>query len=78
MSESATTATDTDSDTLIYSLSGTALSGTDSGFFTVASGGQIRIKSGAIFNHEAQSSYAVTLHVRDNKDAAGGHQRHKR
>ena len=63
---SATTATDTDNDTLTYTLSGT-----DSGSFTVDSNGQIKTKSGVTYNFESKSSYSVTLHVRDNKDAAG-------
>ena len=60
-------ASDTDGDTLTYTLSGT-----DSGFFTVASGGQIKTKSGVTYNFELKSSYSVTLNVHDNKDVAGG------
>ncbi len=60
-----TEATDADSDTLTYTLSGT-----DSGSFIVDSVGQI--KTAAIFDHESKSSYAVTLNVSDGKDAAGG------
>ena len=64
---SATTATDTDNDTLTYSLSGT-----DSGSFTVDSNGQIKTKSGVTYDFESKSTYSVTLNVHDNKDAAGG------
>ena len=35
------------------------------------SNGQIKTKSGVTYNFESKSTYSVTLHVRDNKDAAG-------
>ena len=62
-----TTASDSDNDTLTYTLSGA-----DSGSFTVDSNGQISTKSGVTYNYETKITYSVTLNVRDNKDAAGG------
>ncbi|MYB21710.1 MAG: hypothetical protein F4Y29_04160 [Chloroflexi bacterium] len=59
--------TDDDGDSLHYSLSGT-----DASSFTIVStSGQIQTKSGITYNYESKSSYSVTVHVRDNKDAAG-------
>ena len=63
------TATDGDSDTLTYSLSGT-----DAARFEIDSDGQIKVKTGSThtFNFEAtKKSYSVTVNVRDSKDAAG-------
>ena len=63
------TATDGDSDTLTYSLTGT-----DAGSFEIDSNGQLKTKSGVThnFNFEAtKKSYSVTVNVRDSKDAAG-------
>ena len=64
------TATDGDSDTLTYSLSGT-----DAARFEIdSSSGQIKVKTGSThtFNFEAtKNSYSVTVNVRDSKDAAG-------
>ena len=62
-------ATDGDSDTLTYSLSGT-----DAARFEIDSDGQIKVKTGSMhtFNFEAtKKSYSVTVKVRDSKDAAG-------
>ena len=64
------TATDGDSDTLTYSLTGT-----DAASFEIdSSSGQISTKTGVThsFNFEAsKNSYSVTVNVRDSKDAAG-------
>ena len=62
------TATDDDSDTLEYSLTGT-----DIGSFEIDANGQIKTKSGVThdFNFEAtKNSYTVTVQVSDKKDAA--------
>ena len=62
-------ATDGDSDTLTYSLSGA-----DAARFEIDSTGQLKTKTGAThnFNFEAtKNSYSVTVNVRDSKDAAG-------
>ena len=54
-------------DTLTYSLSGA-----DASSFTFdSSTGQIKTKAGVTYNHEAKSSYSVSVSVRDSKDAAG-------
>ena len=63
------TATDSDGDTLTYSLTGT-----DAGSFELDSNGQLKTKTGVThdFNFEAsKKSYSVTVNVRDSKDAAG-------
>ena len=58
-------ATDTDGDTMTYSLSGTAAS-----FFNLdASTGQISTRDA--LDYETRSSYTVTVLVRDGKDADG-------
>ena len=63
----AVSATDSDGDTLTYSL----LAGTDASSFTLlASSGQLRTK-GAL-NHEVKSSYTVTVRVNDGKNSSGG------
>ena len=62
-------ATDSDSDTLTYSLTGT-----DAARFEIDSNGQIKVKTGSThtFNFEStKKSYSVTVNVRDSKDAAG-------
>ena len=62
-------ATDGDSDTLTYSLSGA-----DAARFEIDSSGQIKVKTGSThtFNFESsKKSYSVTVNVRDSKDAAG-------
>ena len=62
-------ATDGDSDTLTYSLTGT-----DAARFEIDSSGQIKVKTGSThtFNFESsKKSYSVTVNVRDSKDAAG-------
>ncbi len=59
-------ATDADSDTLTYSLTG----GTDKDSFTIgASTGQISTASTLSLDYEDTSSYSVTVGVRDSKDA---------
>ena len=65
---SAVAATDPDDDALTYTLTGT-----DAGLFTIDSGtGQIRVGSGLELNFEgAVRSYALTVHVSDEKDSAG-------
>ena len=63
------TATDGDSDTLIYSLTGT-----DAARFEIDSSGQIKVKTGSTHTFDFESSkksYSVTVNVRDSKDAAG-------
>ena len=67
-----TAATDSDSDTLTYSLIGT-----DASKFEVDSNGQIKTKStgsAQSFNFEntSNNSFSVTVRVHDGKDAAGG------
>ena len=63
----AVAATDDDSDTLHYWLTGTNASS-----FTVDSGtGQIKTKDGITYNFENREFYDVSVNVRDNKDAAG-------
>ena len=58
-------ATDPDSDTVAYSLSGT-----DAVSFAIdTSTGQL--KTSALLNYEAESSYSVTVGVTDGKDAQG-------
>ncbi len=64
---SAVSATDGNDDTLTYSLSG----GDASSFTIVSTSGQIQTKSGVTYNFENDSSYSVTVNVRDNKDSAG-------
>ena len=56
------TATDVDAgNTLTYSLEGT-----DSGSFTIVpASGQIQTKAGVTYDHEAKSSYSVTVKVND-------------
>ena len=60
-------ATDVDQvDTLFYSLGGT-----DAGSFSIGStNGQLRTKSGIVYDHEARSSYRVTVTVSDGQDSA--------
>ena len=67
-----TAATDSDSDTLTYSLTGT-----DASKFEVGSNGQIKTKStGSVqnfnFENASNNSFSVTVQVHDGKDAAGG------
>ena len=63
----AVSTTDSDGDALHYTLSGTNASS-----FTIDdSNGQIKTKSGVTYDFEVTSSYSVTVHVRDNRDAAG-------
>ena len=63
----AFTATDQDGDTLYYSLSGT-----DAASFDIGEGtGQIAVRSGKVPDHEAKSSYSVTVNVTDKKKADG-------
>ena len=73
-----TAATDSDSDTLTYSLTGT-----DAGKFEVDSNGQIMTKttgSTQTFNFEdaSNNSFSVTVQVHDGKDAAGGNEHGRR
>ncbi len=60
-------ATDVDlGDTLFYSLGGT-----DAGSFDISlTSGQLRTKSGVVYDHEARSSYPVTVTVSDGEDTA--------
>ena len=57
-------ATDTDNDTLTYSLGGT-----DAASFTLTTTGQLRTQ--AALNYEAKPRYTVTISVRDGKNADG-------
>ena len=62
-------ATDGDSDTLTYSLTGA-----DAARFEIDSSGQIKVKTGSTHTFDFEStkkSYSVTVNVRDSKDAAG-------
>ena len=62
-------ATDSDNDTLTYSLSGT-----DAGSFEIDSNGQLKTKTGVTHNFDFESTkkaYDVTVSVHDGKDAAG-------
>ncbi len=65
---SAVTATDTESDTLTYSLSGT-----DASSFTIDSAtGQVKVGSGTTLDFESSTtSYSVTVGVSDLKDSSG-------
>ena len=57
------TATDADSDTLTYTLSGT-----DAGSFNIAqSTGQLSTKSGVTYDFETKSTYSVTVEVSDGR-----------
>ena len=58
-------ATDSDADTLTYSLTG------NTRFNINASTGQIRTASGQSWNYEGTGNFQVTVTVRDSKDAAG-------
>ena len=63
------TATDSDGDTLTYTLTGT-----DAGSFEIDSSGQLKTKTGVTHNFDFEAtkkSYTVTVNVRDSKDAAG-------
>ncbi len=62
-------ATDPDTLTPVYSDLTYTLAGTDAGFFTIDDSGQLRTQ--AALDHEAKSSYQVTVSVHDGKDAAG-------
>ena len=64
-----TAATDSDDDTLIYTLTGT-----DAGSFEIDSNGQLKTRTGIShnFNFEAaKNSYSVTVRVHDGKDTFG-------
>ena len=60
----AVTATDTESNTLYYSLNGTDKDEFDIGLNT----GQITVKSGKVPNYEAKTSYSLIVEVSDRKD----------
>ena len=63
----AVTASDVNSDTLSYSLSGT-----DASSFTIdSSTGQITTVAGETYDFETRSSYTVTVSVSDSKDGDG-------
>ena len=55
------TATDLDSDTLIYTLEGTDAAS----FGILSASGQIQTKAGVTYNHEAQSTYTVIVKADD-------------
>ena len=58
------TATDSDGDTLTYTLEGTAAASFDL-VTTAAPAAQIRTKTGVTYNHEAKSSYTVVVKADD-------------
>ena len=57
------TATDSDGDTIIYTLEGTDAASFD--LATVSSSAQIRTKTGVTYNFEVQNSYTVTVKADD-------------
>ncbi len=60
------TATDQDSDALIYSISGT-----DAGSFDIdAATGQLQTKSGVTYDYETKSTYSVAVEVSDGNGGA--------
>ena len=60
-------ATDTNGDTLVYSLLGA-----DASSFEIDnSTGEISLPAGATLDYETKSSYSVTVGVKDNKDSSG-------
>ena len=59
------TATDPDSDTLIYTLEGTDAASFD--IVTTSGSAQIRTRTGVTYNHEAKSSYTVIVKADDSK-----------
>ena len=61
------TATDTDSDTLTYTLEGTD----KDSFQIVSTSGQIQTKLGMTYDHEAQPSYTVTVKADDGNGGTG-------
>ena len=61
------TATDTDGDTLTYSLAGTDAASFD----IVPASGQIRTKAGVSYDHEAKALYSVTVRASDGTATAG-------
>ena len=61
----AVTATDTNNDTLAYSLEGTDASKFD----IVEASGQVRTKVGRTYDREAKASYSVTVKASDGMDA---------
>ena len=64
-------ATDPNSDTLTYSVSGTDLTAFNEDFTLNTGSGQVRVKSGATIDFENRPSYAVTIGVTDSKDPFG-------
>ena len=67
----AVSATDPNSDTLTYSVSGTDLAAFNEDFTLDTGSGQVRVKSGATIDFENRPSYAVTIGVTDSKDPFG-------
>ena len=61
-------ATDSDGDTLTYSLTS---SSTDHNSFTIDSSGNIKVATGVTLDHEAKASYSVTAQVTDGEDSSG-------
>ena len=59
------TASDADGDALTYALTGS------SAFVIDAGSGQISVASGAVLDHETQTSYSLTITVSDGKNAEG-------
>ena len=62
------TATDSDMDTLTYTLEGTDMASFD--LVTTSGSAQIRTKSGVTYNHEVKSSYTVVVKADDNNGGA--------
>ena len=60
------TATDTDMDTLTYTLEGTDASSFALDTTTTAGSGQIQTKTGVTYDHEVKSSYTVVVKADDN------------
>ena len=61
------TATDSDSDTLTYTLEGTDQASFALDTTTTAGSARIRTKTGVTYNHEAQSTYTVVVKADDTK-----------
>ena len=64
-------ATDSDGDTLTYSVSGTDLTAFNEDFTLNTGSGQVRVKSGATIDFENRPSYTVTMGVTDSEDPFG-------
>ena len=63
------TATDTDGDTLTYTLEGADAASFD--IVTISAAAQIRTRTGVTYNHEATSTHTVIVKADDGNDGAG-------